>query len=794
MKNIVVFFCCCLLITSSVQGQNFEKWLEQWIEDGSNAFENVEQAYAKNGNEVCGILERNYGNNTNGIGHFFAHLEIASSKDNSRRELHTKFHDLKKQMNAMSFFKEWTYNEIIERYFGNINYKKEDNNNQYRCELALKSWEDYEAVMITIEYNGASEKEGKLAPNHDKLRKLTEADTTVLVASDYTFSQDIRAVFGETKGMEAFKSLLADAENDFKNIIGLAIAENIYSVKPNALNPTAQEPHQIIIDKGQMRTELHLRLIELYGAVGWRLDDGVRNALQKILGDDWNIETKISGEWKATLKNGKKHIQIVRRNKNNRDYLVVEVIKEPFRKYIEQYPQLLKGNCIEGNCVEGKGVFVTQESAYYDVRYEGEFKNGYYEGIGFVYFEYASKQNMTSFELDHYSNSKKRLLFMGNHQAGKRHGKGIAYAYAKYKDPYKNFREVSEYFQKDEQTGVFYYLFQEYDSDSLQSEYLCNFIYYNPNNRDAKIEQPFTTAFGQCISGDCNNGKGILKINGLGNYEGQFVNGKAQGKGILKMENSEWKSFEAFDGIPKYIRTVKLPQGISRLAAAKRNVWLLADNDCLEGNCYNGKGTKLRVSADRFRRYNVRYRGYVQTNFQNGIAEGQFKILPIDEPQIKVDGTFKNGKFDGTLTVQWASETTPRYEYYQNGKRVTKDGQDYREYLDEEIKKAQEAIAKRYEQAIAEGKRQAAARAEAERERKAIQQANKSKKQRKHSCMYCKTTGSVWETYYEKDCTIVYDYRYTSGKYYQTSTNCRDVKRGSYVICPVCSGNGWYWH
>lgn len=791
MKNII-FFCFFLFIASSVQGQNFEQWLEKWIEDGSNAFENVEQAYAKNGNEVCGILVKNYGSNTNGVGHFFAHLEIANSKDNSRRELHTKFHDLKKQMNAMSFFKEWTYNEVIQRYFGNIYYKKEDNNNKYHCELALQSWEGYEAVMITIEYYGASKKEGKLASNHDKNRVRKASDTTVLVASDYTFSQDIRDLLGEAKGVQAFKMLLAAAENDFKNIIGSKTDKNTFLVKSNALNPTAQEPHQIIIDKGQMRTELHLRLIELYGAVGWRLDDGVRNALQKILVDDWNIETKINGEWQATLKNGQKHIQIVRRNKNNRDYLVIEVIKEPFRKYVEQYPQLLKGNCIEGNCVEGKGVFVSQESAYYDVRYEGNFKNGYYDGIGFVYLEYFSKDDIISFELDHYSNGKKRLLFMGNHQEGKRHGKGIAYAYAKYKDPYRNFREASEYFQKDEQTGVFYYVFQEYDNDSLQSEELCNFIYYNPNDDNLKIDKPFATNYGKCLSGDCQNGFGTLKINSLGDYTGKFTNGKANGNGILKMKTGEQKRFKVYHGIPKYIRTIQLPQGISRIDAAKRKVWLLADHDCLEGNCYDGKGTVLRVSADRFRKYTGWYRGYVHATFKDGEINGDFQILSLTGSGRVVKGYAENGKLNGTITIEQPNDE-PRHEYYQNGNRVTKDGQDYGEYLSEEIKKAEAEIERRYAEAIAEGKREAAKRAaEAARKQRATTAKSKSSK-RRHSCSSCRGTGSYWNETVTQDCTITYDYRYSHGKHYSTYTNCRDVTNGSYITCPVCGGMGWYW-
>ncbi|MFK7951136.1 MAG: hypothetical protein AB8G11_26380 [Saprospiraceae bacterium] len=794
MKNIICL-CCFFLMAFSVDAQNFEEWLEEWLSDGKNAFEKVEKNYAKNGNNICGKLIENYGSNDNGKGHFYANLEIASSKNNSRKELHTRFHALKDELKMMSFLTKYEYNESIQRYFGSVDYQKESDGNKYNCKLALKEYGDFEVVMLSFEYHGKSDKTGKLNPLNDKVRKVNEEDTTILAASQLDFNQDIRAIIQKPKGAAAFKALLAAAENDFENIIGSSIDEKTYAVQANFLNPTAQEPHQIIVDKGQMRTELHLRFMELYGAVSWRMEHELKAYLKEILGDEWTIETKrTTGEWSATLKNGKRHKRIVRRNKNGRDYLVIEVIKKPFRKHVEEYPQLLKGNCVEGNCIEGEGKFVFQEHQFYEVSYEGNFKNGNYDGIGFVYLEYFSEDDIVSFDLDHYTDSKKRLLFMGQHKVGKRHGKGIAYAYAKYKDPFINFREASEYFQKEEQTDVFYYVFQEYDADSLQSEELCNFIYYNPNSSTLKINQPFTTDYGKCLSGDCQNGIGVLKINDLGSYEGRFSNGKANGNGTLQLATGESKRFTVYHGIPKYIRTVQLPKGVSRVEAAKRKVWLLANHDCLEGNCYDGKGTLLRISADRFKKYNTWYRGYVVADFKDGEMDGKFQILSLASSGRVVNAYLKNGKLDGEVVVEWPNDPNPYYEYYKDGVQVTKDGQNYSEYLDESVKKAQAEIERRYEEARAAGRRQAAEKAAAAARKRRATVASTKKTKRRHSCSSCRGTGNYWHEVVTQDCTTTYDYTYSSGSYYQTYKNCRDVKNGSYITCPVCGGHGWYYY
>jgi hypothetical protein len=779
-------------MTTGCYAQQFEQWIQKWIEDSPNAFESVEQEYLKKGSQICGKILDTYGSNDLGVANFYANLEIASSQQHTRKELHDLFHTYKDKLKEVIYFKDWSYQESIQRYFGFVSYTDEKEGNKRRCELALEKRGVFEMVVLKFEFRGNSSKAGTLAKNHDQNRKLKAQDTTILAPSLLAFNQDIRSILNQAKGKAAFKDLLKAADDDFANIMSTQKQNNYFLVKPNALNPQAQEPHQIIKDKGQMRIELHLRFVELYGAVGWQFDDEVNKGLNAILKEDWEINKKVNGEWTAVLKNGQNHKRIVKRQKNNRDYLVIEVIRKPFRRIVAQYPQLLKGNCVKGNCVEGEGKFIFQENDLYTVSYQGNFKNGFYEGLGFVYLNYLSKEGLISFNLDHFSDKGERLLFMGHHRQGKRHGKGIAYAYTKYKDRLINFRKKSEYFQKGESTKVFSYIFQEYESDSLQAEELCSFVYYHPNaNTSFKIVEPFTTAYGNCISGNCQNGFGTLKIEGLGVFESKFVNGQAQGKGILKLPTGEWKYFASHQGIPAYLRTLKLPGGVSRLAAAERGVWLLANDDCLAGNCYDGEGLRLRVSADRFRKYNIRYRGYVRTSFEQGIAAGKFKIFPLTGPEFVVDGIFKRGRFDGRIDIQWASEDTPRYEYYQNGLRVTKEGQDYAELLLEQEKKWKESYERKLQAAIAEGKAESQRRA-AEARKKRAAKAKVQPTRRNYSCNSCKGTGSYYQETITQDCTITYDYTYSHGKYYQTSTHCRDVVNGSYVRCPVCGGNGRY--
>lgn len=789
MRTILCF--SLVLWSLSLQGQNFEKCLMQWIKDAPNAFEQVEKNYSEKASQACGKVVENHGVNHDGIGNFRAVLEIASSKDGYKRnELHERFHQLKTQMQEISKLKSWEYKEFIQRYFGRITYQKEQAESTYSCELALKTYGDYEAILLTIKYKGPSDKEGKLSPWGDELRVPSKEDTTILAATKLEFNQDIRADFVQPQGLESFKNLLAAAENEFQSIKAAKTAEEqVYLVKPNFLNPKAPEPHQIIVDKGQMRIELQLRFVELYGALGWRMDS-IKKSFNQLLKEDWNIQQKIDGSWSAQLKNGKKHIQIVRRQKNNIDYLVIEVIKKPFRTLVQKYPQLLKGNCLKGNCINGFGSFVAQDNQL-RVRYEGSFKDGYYDGIGEIYI----KSNLVEDE--------EHLVFTGTHKKGEREGYGITYDVNA--DPLKNFRKESEYFQKEEQTTVFSYMFQEYKADSLMKESLCSFLYYDPNSKEnLEIKKAFTLDNGKCISGDCENGEGRLSILNLGELEGRFINGKANGKAILKLETGEWKSFFVYKGVPKYLRTLKLPDGVSRLAAAKRHVWQLADFDCLEGNCYNGQGIRLRMNCDRFLKYNIDYPGYIKATFKNQQAVGAVEIFPIEDWAAKAKGQFKNGALDGKWTVKWPQQNEISYEYYKEGRRVTESGQDYAEFLAEQREAWQADYERRLAEAIAEGRAEAARReAELRKRREAERKRQGLGKPRRYRCS-CNGSGVQWVTTTHQDCTTTYSYNYSHGEYRSnghysetpvysasSSTNCRDVESGHYAPCH-CGGRGWY--
>jgi len=776
MKKLGVSFFA-LLLTTFVQAQSLETIVKAWLDDAPNGFHNVLAEYGRNCGGYCLDIDALYGDLSGSS--YKAYLELKP-----QGSLVDTYNSLKAQMEQWSLLRGWERSSSVYTDH-NIMFKtKRPNGEQWF--VLLNVGQNYDAskpriLNLSIWRNGLTSP--RVAVPDKETFPLTGTDSSAPLVN-------LKSRLANEKGKAALRQLISAAENDFEGVIlKNTLQNNVYQVREGHLNPQAEKPFITVTDEPQKRV-LTLRF----------QIDNPRNyfVFFDLLYPPYNYNTLFpkteweldeSDMWKAEHKT-KPYLIVQKGYEQGLDVLEIVAVKKAYRANLAANPDLINNDCLEGNCVSGFGIMkYTDNNQLF--RYEGGFRNGKFHGLGFVYRE--SQNGLTLIDLERNRESMELLLYVGHHQDGKRIGKGLSYAYAQFKDPVRSFRDKSEYFQKGDNTGVFNYVFQEYRADTLYKERLCSFTYHKGSATTYhSIEQPFTTDFGQCVSGDCQNGSGVLDIKGLGRYEGQFVRGAANGKGILKMATGEWKEFEVHQGIPEYIRTIKLPGGVSRLAAVSRNVWLLADNDCIAGNCYNGQGLRLRVNADRFRRYNVNFRGCLRASFKNGVAEGPFKILSFDGQKLIADGTFKNGVFDGTVNAYQSNGNTPQQEYYRAGRRVTKDGRDYAEYLQEQRELWQEEYERKLREARAEGIAESKRRmAEAEARRIKASKASTSRPKSYH-CNSCNGTGMYWNEVVTQDCTTTYDYTYTSGKYYKTYTNCRDVTNGGYITCPVCGGAGHY--
>lgn len=160
-----------------------------------------------------------------------------------------------------------------------------------------------------------------------------------------------------------------------------------------------------------------------------------------------------------------------------------------------------------------------------------------------------------------------------------------------------------------------------------------------------------TTAYSQCKTGDCNNGRGTYdfgwcrytgefkdgKPNGKGvmnyddySYEGSFKNGVEDGKGILTFKNGTRESVFFYKG-------TKQKQD-EKIAVSDWKDLEGQDIECISGNCITGFGTMLFPSGNKY-----------VGNFINRKRQGK-GIFYFNNGD-KYEGTFKaNLKDFGTYT------------------------------------------------------------------------------------------------------------------------------------------------
>jgi hypothetical protein len=139
----------------------------------------------------------------------------------------------------------------------------------------------------------------------------------------------------------------------------------------------------------------------------------------------------------------------------------------------------------------------------------------------------------------------------------------------------------------------------------------------------------FSDLSAQCISGNCQNGKGTFKYSNNAKYSGQFQNSRQHGNGKMNHANGNVYDGQFFNGRMEGTGTMNYPNG-DRYAGK----W--------SKDQPNGKGTYYFVTKERF-----------EGNFSNGAFEGQGTMYYPDGAYYS--GGWKNNKKHGQGKMVFAN-------------------------------------------------------------------------------------------------------------------------------------------
>ena len=173
-----------------------------------------------------------------------------------------------------------------------------------------------------------------------------------------------------------------------------------------------------------------------------------------------------------------------------------------------------------------------------------------------------------------------------------------------------------------------------------------------------------------CISGNCDNGFGTLRISSNSRYEGYFKNKKYEGKGTLYYSNGDRYEGEFANNLPDGFGI-----RISQSGTANGGKWAAGSlqepdpeirfaKECLRGDCKNGpsklRDYKGRIYEGQFKNYQLEGYGTIQYPngdhydglFQKGLPHGKgtyfYKNGHTDA------GDWKNGHFQNANIRTWA--------------------------------------------------------------------------------------------------------------------------------------------
>ena len=479
-----------LLLSVALQAQSLETVVKAWLDDAPNGFHNVFDKYGRNCGGHCVDIDAMYGSLSGADYKTYFELKPQGS-------LIQTYNMLKSQMDNWSLLQGWESSSSV-YVQNNINYKTTKPNGEIWI-VGLSIGQNYDASkpeILSLYISRIGLKTPRVAVPDKETKPLSNTSTN-------TSTTNLKSRLADDKGKEALKRLIAAADNDFEDIIiKSTLQEGVYQVQEGYLNPQTDQPFITVTDEPQKRTltmRFQIDNPKNY-FIFFDLFYEPYNYNSLFSNTEWDLDQ--SDMWKAEHKT-KPYLIVKKGYEKGLDVLEITAVKRAYRKYLAANPDLANNDCIKGDCVNGFGIlkYIDDNTPY---RYEGGFRNGKFHGIGYVYRE--SKNGLTIIDLERNREGNDFLLYIGHYKNGKRQGAGLSYAYAQFKDPVRSFREKSEYFNSEEQTGTFNYVYQTYDADTLASETLCSFIYHKSTpDTYLSIEQPFNTASGQCISGKVKN-------------------------------------------------------------------------------------------------------------------------------------------------------------------------------------------------------------------------------------------------------------------------------------------------
>ncbi len=262
----------------------------------------------------------------------------------------------------------------------------------------------------------------------------------------------------------------------------------------------------------------------------------------------------------------------------------------------------LKAQCISGDCQNGTGIFIYPSGA----KYVGQFRNGEIHGIGSCYYSDGS-------------------VYRGNWSQRYPEGKGTK--------TLSDGRSWSGSWKR----GL------PVDSE----EQVIDNIFPTVPISGQLMAEELVIQFG-CLSGDCENGYGVMGYSDGSRYEGSFKNHKADGFGHFNYANGDYYKGEFREG---------LKHGNGALYSAngeKRGTWkegefmdsLKSGLGCIAGDCVTGIGTYVYKDAA------ATYMG----RFENGLPQGEGVITYTNGD--RYEGKWENGTFNGKGTLFMADGTS----------------------------------------------------------------------------------------------------------------------------------------
>lgn len=625
----------------SAPAQTLEGLLQEWLADAPNGFQNVFQKYGRQGNGLYHDIDAIGYTTTPETRRYYVYFEM--KVEGSLEDTYEKYRE---KVMHFDFLRGWAKDKPP--HLPGITFRQGRGDQNY-AQFGLQLHQNYDGTKGRIVSLWIARACSFCTANTPDKNTLPPPRS-----NPYSIIELLKS----PKGKQALEALFADAEHDFENIIDERSFKNgVYQLKPHFLNPKAPFPFIYVTEAEQRRT-LVIRLLQPTEKKRYVTMDLLNDPdffLKNKLALDWTISTE--GGWSAVPKLASESYKKLHQAFDSYgDHLELTVIKRPYRQQVPGFQMAGPGKCLSGNCRKGFGVMSFRKGTR-RYRYEGEFKDGLFEGLGVLY-DLTPGQAANDFgqEIPEY---------IGRFVAGEKAGKKSRYRlepipnYRRNMDPHHQARRAGEYLRPEDQTtaGSYEYYWNTKEGRTIHEQ--VHFLHHQlPGGRTIVIDKPFARPFGECLSGDCENGEGVLRLEGIGEFRGKFVDGLAYLTGLLTIETGEVFSVWVEFGFPKRFRTVVLPQGVSRMNLARRRVWRMTEFDCLEGNCWNGRGKQLFGYADRFEESPIEeagLTGYLEADFQRG-RPGYGTLYPFDHPGMEISGNFKND-LDGDYTVKYRGRT-----------------------------------------------------------------------------------------------------------------------------------------